>query len=418
MSRIGSPAARRIVRIPVVSVTSPSAPPPSTVSRPSGVSAILLTTRKSPSPPATGTRIECPPGGIGRGSGRPARLAVEATTRPCGSSTWTSCSSPIPLVSATGSVPAATAAATAPAWDSAPARTSVTRACRSATTSPIAPTSSARPTTTTAPVVVRTRTLPPKRGRRLAAIGGQPVAQTTYGFDRRAAVRAVELVAQVSDVDLDDVWIALEVVRPHVREDLALGHHLAAAPKQELEQRELPGGEVKLIGAAPDLFGRRVEPQVTGRQHRRSLGCAATQQRAQSSDQHRERERLDQVVVRAGIQRLDLVPFAVLRGQHENRGPDPLGAQGLTDLVAVEARQHDVQNDHVVRILPSQPEPIDPVAGYIDGEALGCQAPPQAGGQSRLVLDDEHSHDPAPYPIRRSRSAAPLLRGCPAHAEV
>ena len=112
--------------------------------------------------------------------------------------------------------------------------------------------------------------------RTAAALGAhrrrrEAVAGAAHGLDRRAAERPVELVAQVADVDLDDVRVALEVVVPDVVEDVALRHDLALAAQQVLEQRELARRQVDSAPAPPR--GRRVEPEVAGLEHGRPLGA-------------------------------------------------------------------------------------------------------------------------------------------------
>jgi hypothetical protein len=86
----------------------------------------------------------------------------------------------------------------------------------------------------------------------------------------------------------------------------------------------------------------------------------ATAQGPQPGNQHRVRERFGQVIVGAGEQPLDLVPYAVLRGQHQDRGPVAFAAQRPAHLVTVRAWQHDVENDGVKRVftaihMPSVP---------------------------------------------------------------
>src|SRR5256885_7279254 len=95
--------------------------------------------------------------------------------------------------------------------------------------------SRAMPSAREAPSTVRARTV--EKGRALmkaltgpslsAAVGGEAVPDEAHGLDGAAAERFVDPLAQVADVDLDDVGVALEGVVPHVLEDLGLGDHLA-----------------------------------------------------------------------------------------------------------------------------------------------------------------------------------------------
>ena len=174
-------------------------------------------------------------------------------------------------------------------------------------------------------------------------------------------------------------------------------------PGQEGEQRELPRGQLELDVSAPGPPRRRVEPQVAGLELGRALPGTTSGDGPQPGHEHRERERLGQVVVRAGVEPLDLVPLAVLGGEHQDRRPVLLGAQRLADLVAVDPGQHQVEHDRVVGVLPGQPQPVGPVVRHVDGEALGLEPDPQRRREPHLVVDDEHSHRLLLWADQRSR---------------
>ena len=163
-------------------------------------------------------------------------------------------------------------------------------------------------------------------------------------------------------------------------------------PEEELEQRELARRQVDLDVAAPHTLRGRIERQVARGEHRRTLGRAAPDQRAQPGDENGVRERLGQVVIGAGVERFDFVPLAFLGGEHEDRRPHAFFAQRRTDAVAVQARQHDVEHDRVVGVLARHPEPVGTVERDVDREALGFEPGSQPGREPLLVLDDQHSH--------------------------
>src|SRR6185295_5204733 len=108
----------------------------------------------------------------------------------------------------------------------------------------------------------------------LAAIGGEAVSHASHRLDRPPAVGNVDLAPEVTDVDLDDVGVAVVGRIPDVLEDLGLRRDLADFPHEELEQGELPGGQVELVVSPPGQMRGGIEPEVTGRQHRRSGGRA------------------------------------------------------------------------------------------------------------------------------------------------
>src|SRR5262245_34511254 len=205
-------------------------------------------------------------------------------------------------------------------------RTSTTEASPSATAN--------RPAATS---VMRQRT-ESRRIMRVRSFRAEAVARTAHGADELTVEGLVDLPAEVADVDLDHVRIAGEVHAPHVVEDLALRCHIAVASHEVLEQGELARRELDRLTVTLGATCPRIEAQRSHLEHGRTRRCAAAEQRAQAREQDDERERLRQEVVGAGVEGLGLVPFAVLRGEHEDRRPHALVAELLADLVAVHAR--------------------------------------------------------------------------------
>src|SRR5436190_14331866 len=70
-----------------------------------------------------------------------------------------------------------------------------------------------------------------------AAVRAQPVAGSAHGFDRGPAERVVDLAPEVADVDLDDVGVAVEVLVPHVLEQVGLAHHDVGVAEEIFEHR-------------------------------------------------------------------------------------------------------------------------------------------------------------------------------------
>src|SRR3954452_1213070 len=66
-------------------------------------------------------------------------------------------------------------------------------------------------------------------------------------------VGGVDLAAQVGDVGLDDVGLAVEVVVPHVVQDLRLRQHPPGVGHQVAQQLELGGGQGDDLAGLDDL---------------------------------------------------------------------------------------------------------------------------------------------------------------------
>src|SRR5216683_4024347 len=94
--------------------------------------------------------------------------------------------------------------------------------------------------------------------------GLQHVADAADRVDQRLAA-GVDLLAQVADVQLDDMGLAAEVVVPDPVQDLRLGQHPARVALEIPEQLELGSGEVDKLAAPADLAGILVHGQVVDR---------------------------------------------------------------------------------------------------------------------------------------------------------
>jgi hypothetical protein len=210
--------------------------------------------------------------------------------------------------------------------------------------------------------------------------------------ERRSSAPAVDPLAEVADVDLDDVGVALEGVVPDVLQDLGLGDDLAGLAHQVLQQGELPGGEGDLDLAPPAAVGGGVEAQVADLEDRRPLPPAPAQQRPDAGHEHDVGEGLRQEVVGPGVEGLGLVELAVLGREHDDRRPVAALPERGADLVAVHARQHDVEDDGVVVALVGPLQPVRAVVGDVDREALRLQPPLDATGEVPLVFDHQDSH--------------------------
>src|SRR4051812_5975895 len=200
---------------------------------------------------------------------------------------------------------------------------------RNAAISPAAPITSAIATTIVATAVVIARML----ASRLTTSSDQSVPGATNSFDHRLI--AMQFGAKSAHVNLDDVGIAFEVEIPYVVQDVAFRQHLVGMMQQVLEDRELAAGELDLFATQPHPSGRRVKPKGSLFEHRRSCPRTSSAQCPQPRNKNGIREGLGQVVVGAGVQTLDLIPDAVLRGQHQDRCPIAFAAQRLAYLVAV-----------------------------------------------------------------------------------
>ena len=145
--------------------------------------------------------------------------------------------------------------------------------------------SSATNTTSEAPMVVRTCT----DWMWMLTVEWRPVdTLIANGLNRRHVERLIDLAAEVPDVDLDDVGVAVEGVVPHVVEDLALRDDRAGVRDQVLEDGELAGGELDLDGPRASTGERGVEAQRSPAEDSTGRFRRPAHERPQPGHQHHD----------------------------------------------------------------------------------------------------------------------------------
>src|SRR5262249_5516993 len=105
-------------------------------------------------------------------------------------------------------------------------------------------------------------------------------------------------------------------------------------------------------------------------------------------------ERLDEVVVGAGVEPGDAILDRVARGEHEHGRPDAAGPEPPARLEAADPRQHDVEHDRVVVGGARHPDGVLAARRDVRGEPLLDEAAADQTRHPRLVLDDQHAHAP------------------------
>ena len=253
---------------------------------------------------------------------------------------------------------------------------------------------------------------PERPVRRPARAGGthagglQDVAGTADGVDHRLPA-GVDLLAQVADVELDDVGLAAEVVVPDPVEDLRLAQHPARVAHEEPQQLELGRGQLDPVAAAVYLVRVLVQGQVADGQPGRAgvpAGAGPAQQPAQPGQHLLQAERLGDVVVAAGGDAGDPVLDSIPGGQEQHahvRVGRPHAAQHLQP---VEVREHDVEDDRVRTELAGDPDGVESGVHDLHDPALPPQHAAEDLGQAALVVHDE---DPRGLPVRADQPGLP-----------
>src|SRR4051812_16455394 len=170
-------------------------------------------------------------------------------------------------------------------------------------------------------------------------------------------------------------------------------------PEEALEERELARTEVDGLAVERDPTRCLVEHDRPGDELwlGASRSRAAAAERAQSGRELLVGERLDEVVVRAGIEPGDPVADRVAGGEHQDRDIGPGRADAPRDLEPGDVRQADVEDDDLdagrrLRDVKA----VKAGRCRLDDVAVLLEEPPQKADEARVVLDDEQMHESEP----------------------
>src|SRR4051812_24071739 len=129
----------------------------------------------------------------------------------------------------------------------------------------------------------------------------QHVPRAADGVQQSRLAARLELAPQVRDEDLDRVRRRERVVAPDLFEEALARDDDALVAHEVLEQLELALRQLDRAVAARDLMRIRVQREVGDDERRAAARRPAAQQRAQAGEQLLALERLDEVVVGAGV---------------------------------------------------------------------------------------------------------------------
>ena len=225
----------------------------------------------------------------------------------------------------------------------------------------------------------------------------QHIAPAPDGLDVVVALGGLrQLLAQLADEDVDDlqfrlVHAAVEMVQEHL-----LGQRGALAQAQQFKNAVFLARQVQRRIVDFDRAGIQVDRQTAGPDHAVGMAFAAADDGLDARDQLALVEGLGQIIVGADAQSLDLVVQLRQAGQDQDRRGDAGGTETAQNLIAVDVRQHQVQNDYVVVIQLSDLQPILTEIGGIDDEALGVQHQFNTFCDRGVVFDQQNPHGDIP----------------------
>lgn len=136
---------------------------------------------------------------------------------------------------------------------------------------------------------------------------------------RNVTKRSAPSLRRIAHVHVDHVRSRVEVVAPHVAEQLFPRQHLPGMAQERLRQRKLPRRQIHRATIHFGLSRTQIQMQTTAGQHGQ-LRCAIRRQpHPDASQQFFEPERLGHVIVGAAFQPGDRIVHAGARRQHDHR---------------------------------------------------------------------------------------------------
>src|SRR4051812_26904780 len=293
--------------------------------------------------------------------------------------------------------PSATAAASASRSSRASARWRSSRV-------PTSP--SGTPSTSTATSAIRPVESSSRRRTGSAVLEAEPDA--AYGAQHG---RVAELAPQPADVGVERLRRAPPVLVPDRRHDLVARDRLPGAADEQREEVELLRRELELAAVAPRPARARVDPHP-GDLALAAAVPAAAQQRPHTRAQHRQRERLRQVVVGARVEPGHLVELGAARREHEDLQPRAAVARAAAHLDAVDVRQAEVEDEQVDTAGLDAVERRGARGDVLDVVPLTGQGAHERLADRGIVFDDQeagHGREGTERAVPENRPGLPNL---------
>ena len=156
---------------------------------------------------------------------------------------------------------------------------------------------------------------------------------------------------------------------------------------EDLQQPELPGGQVEEPPGPPGLQPGEVEAEGAGEEHGRAVqGAGAPQDGLHPGDELEHREGLHHVVVRAEAEALQAIRLLAPRREHQDRDLVLALAKNPQDFEAVHLGQHEVQHDQVRPVRGVLGQRRHPVPHRVHGEAFEAEVVGEELAEGGLVL--------------------------------
>ncbi len=234
------------------------------------------------------------------------------------------------------------------------------------------------------------------------------VAEAAHRLDQIAA----ELAPDAPDKHLDRIGIAIEILIVEMLDQLGAGDDAALVVHEIGEEPILVRGQLHGRSIGDDTPGAGVERDRTADELARRVAGGAAQERPEPRQQLLHVKRLGDVIVRAGVEGVDLVAPAIARRQHQDRHGLAARPPGGDDRGTVLLRQAEVQDHGVIRLGLAQELALLAVHGAVDRVSGALECGDDLAIEVAIILDDKQPHllnlPPGPAHRRPTPHKAPI----------
>src|SRR5438105_12881002 len=238
----------------------------------------------------------------------------------------------------------------------------------------------------------------------------EAVPVTAHGEEVARLLRVgLQLDPQRADEVVDRPRRSLVLRAPAAGKDVVAAEGAAVGGEEQAQHLELLRADVDGGSLPRDDLAVEIDLHLSESDHRALFRRRRPppQQGLHAREQLAEAERLAQVVVGAELQTEDLVALHPLGRQHQDGSGRALLSHLLEQLVAVEARKHDVEHDQVDVQLERHAQAGLAVLGDAHLVAVPAQVEAEPEGDGAVVFDDEDARHRDYAAGRRTRNVLP-----------
>ena len=218
------------------------------------------------------------------------------------------------------------------------------------------------------------------------------VADAADGVDELGFAGEFDFGAEQTHEGVEGIAFDIAREAPNGIEERVAGDDVARAAEEHFEESVFGAGEGDAARAALGFAGGGVEGEIGAAEDGGAGDIAAAGDGADAGEEDVEGEGLGEVVVGAGVEAGDDVEVGVAGGEHQDGRAVARLAEAFGDGEAVEAGEHDVEDDDVEGVGEGEGEAVCAVGGDDCGMAFFFEATLEEAGEARFVFDDEDLH--------------------------